>query len=67
METLKYKGATGPAEVMLPEVGTVRRGETIDVPDEMAEAMVKERPDEWEFAQAHVTAEEPAAEEEEDD
>ncbi len=65
MEILKYKG-TGPAEVMLPGVGAVRRGGTIHVPDEMAEELVKTRPDEWEFDQAQVTAEETTAEEEED-
>lgn len=65
MEILKYKGA-GPAEVMLPGVGTVRRGGTIHVPDEMAEELVRDRPDDWEFDQAKVAAEETTAEEEED-
>ena len=67
MEILKYKG-TGPAEVMLPGVGAVRRGGTIHVPDEMAEELVRDRPDDWEFDQvkAVVAAEETTAEEEED-
>ncbi len=67
MEILKYKGA-GPAEVMLPGVGAVRRGGTIHVPDEMAEELVRDRPDDWEFDQvkAVVAAEETTAEEEED-
>ncbi len=65
MEILKYKG-TGPVEVVLPGVGTVRRGGTIPVPDEMAEELVTTRPDDWEFDQAKVTAEESTVEEEED-
>ena len=67
MEILKYKGA-GPAEVMLPGVGAGRRGGTIHVPDEMAEELVRDRPDDWEFDQvkAVVAAEETTAEEEED-
>jgi len=65
VEVLKYKG-TGPAEVALPGVGTVRRGGTIPVPDEMAEELVTTRPDDWEFDQAKVTAGERTAEEEED-
>lgn len=67
MEILKYKGA-GPAEVMLPWGERVRRGGTIHVPDEMAEELVRDRPDDWEFDQvtAVVAAEETTAEEEED-
>jgi len=67
VEILKYKGA-GPAEVRLPGVGAVRRGGTIHVPDEMAEELVRDRPDDWEFDQvkAVVAAEETTAEEEED-
>ncbi|MCK4513463.1 hypothetical protein KAW64_17065 [bacterium] len=67
MEILKYKG-TGPAEVKLPWGEKVRRGKTIHVPDEIAEELVRDRPDDWEFDQAKVkvTAEKTAAKEEED-
>ncbi len=67
MEALRYKSGTGPAEVNIPEVGVVRRGGTIDVPDEMAEALVKDRPDEWEYVNepATVAVEDTADEEEE--
>jgi len=65
VEILKYKG-TGPAEIMLPGVGSVRRGGTIHVPDEMAEELVTTRPGDWEFDTPKTMAGTEPAEGEED-
>lgn len=65
METLRYVGEEGPAGMKVPGCGEVRRGKTIDVPDEMAAVMLKRGgPKNWELAKAKATkAEKPAAKE----
>jgi len=48
MERLKYVGAVGPKRVKVPGCGEVSRGEKLSVPDEMAAALVKQNPENWE-------------------
>lgn len=51
METLRYVGGAGPGLVEVPGCGKVRRGGTIDVPDETAEMLLKRGgPANWEPA-----------------
>lgn len=46
MRVLEYHG-TGPAGVRIPGVGEVRRGQTLHVPDEIAEQLLARDPDTW--------------------
>ena len=50
---LKYIGGYSAVEV--PDVGTVARGEVMDVPDEMASCLLKQAPTEWQEVRNKVS------------
>ena len=52
MERIRYLGKKGPAEVEIQNCGRVKRGAEIDVPDEVADELVKTRPTEWKLARS---------------
>ena len=46
MKRMKYVGTL--SEVNFQDFGNVKRGETIELPDEVAESVKRANPDEWE-------------------
>ena len=63
MKRLTYKGRRGGAVMVIPGFGKVKRGNTIDVSDEVAEELVGRDPANFELARPKKRpADEPAEE-----
>lgn len=55
MKRVKYVGARGPSRIEVLHCGKVKRGETLDVPDEVADGLCK-RPDDWKMVKPGKSA-----------
>ena len=64
MKRVKYVGKKGPAEIEVHGCGTVERDREIDVPDEVADELVKTRPTEWKLARSGKSGDTVGAEKE---
>ena len=49
MKTIRYTSKRGPQKIEIQNCGEVERGKTIDVPDEVAEELTTNRPDDFEL------------------
>lgn len=47
MKRLTYVGGYGPKRVAVPGCGKVERGGTLDMPEEVAEGLLRTQPSEW--------------------